>query len=162
MGQPLSLLFIFHCKAFYNNDSKTEHSIETFPHLCQVVFAFRAYLSTREGIQRQQDLQKKLIRPKSFLVPKKIFYISAKEFRLFWLEHKRSLFVFCSTTALKVASQDRGRYCASDSTVPGLHLGRTECCLDRGRWALASQKMHALKTLNYLGILDQFTKHQKR
>ena len=50
MGQPRPLLFIFHCKAFYNNDLQTWHSVETFPHLWQVVFAFRAYLSSREGI----------------------------------------------------------------------------------------------------------------
>ena len=50
MGHPRPLLFIFHCKAFYNNELQTGHSIETFPHLCQVVFAFRAYLSSREGI----------------------------------------------------------------------------------------------------------------
>ena len=50
MGQPRPLLLIFHCKAFYNNELQTGHSIETFPHLCQVVFAFRAYLSSREGI----------------------------------------------------------------------------------------------------------------
>ena len=33
MGRPLPLLFIFHCKAFYNDDLQTGHSIETFPHL---------------------------------------------------------------------------------------------------------------------------------
>ena len=44
------LLFIFHCKAFCNNDLQTWHSVETFPPLCQVVFAFRAYLSSWEGI----------------------------------------------------------------------------------------------------------------
>ena len=30
--------------------SQTGHSVETFPHLGQVVFAFRAYLSSREGV----------------------------------------------------------------------------------------------------------------
>ena len=50
LGQSRPLLFIFHCKAFYNNDLQTWHSVETFPHLWQVVFAFRAYLSSREGI----------------------------------------------------------------------------------------------------------------
>ena len=50
MVQPWPLLFIFHCKAFCNNDLQTGHSIETFPHLWQVVFAFRAYLGSREGI----------------------------------------------------------------------------------------------------------------
>ena len=47
MGQSRPLLFIFYCKAFNNNDSQTGNS---FPHLCQVVFAFRAYLSSREGV----------------------------------------------------------------------------------------------------------------
>ena len=29
-GQLQIILFIFHCKAFYNNESQTKHSIETF------------------------------------------------------------------------------------------------------------------------------------
>ena len=50
MGQPRPLLFIFHCKAIYNNDLQTGHSVGTFMHLWQVVFAFWAYLSSREAI----------------------------------------------------------------------------------------------------------------
>ena len=44
MGQPWPLLFIFHCKAFHNNDPQTGHSIKTFLHRWQVVLAFRAFL----------------------------------------------------------------------------------------------------------------------
>ena len=50
MGQLRPLLFICHQKAFLNNDLQTGHSIETIPHLWQVVFALWAYLSTREGV----------------------------------------------------------------------------------------------------------------
>ena len=50
MGQPRPLLFVFTVKLFYNNDLQTGHSVETIPHLCQVVFAFWTYLSSREGI----------------------------------------------------------------------------------------------------------------
>ena len=50
MGQPRHLLFIFLYKAFYNNDSQTGHSVDTFQHLWQVAFAFWSYLSSREII----------------------------------------------------------------------------------------------------------------
>ena len=45
-----SFLFIFTVKLFSTITSQTGLSMETFPHLWQVVFAFQAFLSKREGI----------------------------------------------------------------------------------------------------------------
>ena len=50
MGQPRPLLFIFHCKAFYNNDLQTGHSVEHFrisDKLCSLSGLISA---SREGV----------------------------------------------------------------------------------------------------------------
>ena len=43
-GQLQIILFIFHCKAFYNNESQTKHSIETFVLWFRIKWQYFKYL----------------------------------------------------------------------------------------------------------------------
>ena len=100
---PASFVLFFHCEAFDNNDLQTWHSVETFLHLWQIVFAFQANLSSREGILGRchlalQDREVTIITPTiedtMFLLKQRYLLISLQASRFqvsSFLEHTQPI-----------------------------------------------------------------------